>query len=87
YGLDSAEETVLVISIRNVKIQVFVSYVLILTFIHHVLLFSIEASRWELLQEVVIRSFLSTIFTFTTIFIVQYMSYSIEQRSRRQLLR
>lgn len=83
YGLDSNDEIVSVISIRSVKIQVFLSYVLILTFIHHLLLFSIEANHWGLFQEVMVRSFLSTIFTFTTVFIVQYIFYSLQQRSKR----
>lgn len=82
YGLDSDDEVVTDISIRSVRIQIFLSYVIILSFFHHLMLFTVEANDFRLFVQVVVRSLASTLLTFSAIFFTQYLSYSFERRSR-----
>jgi len=48
----------------------FLSYVTLLTFIHHFTLFFLEAFRWNEVFSIVGRTLLSTVFTVVLIYIV-----------------
>ncbi|GAB4339771.1 MAG: hypothetical protein OHK0038_19060 [Flammeovirgaceae bacterium] len=82
YGLDSDDEIITDISIRSVRIQIFLSYVVILSFLHHLMLFAIEANDFGLFFQVIIRSLASTLLTFAAIFFTEYLFYSLERRAR-----
>jgi hypothetical protein len=63
------------ISLAGMGIAWFLPYTLLLVFVHHLLLFLIEASRWELFFQSLLKTLLSTVFTGIVIFLTQYLFY------------
>lgn len=59
----------------------FFSYALLLTFIHHLCFFLVEASNFELIVDTLLKSLASTLFTFTVILILQ--AFYAESKRRR----
>jgi len=60
-------------SIRDLGIRWFVSYALILVFIHHMTLFFLEVFRFSGFFNTLQRALLSTVFTVTLVIISQYL--------------
>jgi rod shape-determining protein MreD len=67
-------------SIRDLGIRWFVSYALILVFIHHLTLFFIEVFRFSGFFDTLKRTVLSTIFTVVLIIISQYLFMKTSSR-------
>jgi len=63
------------ISLNHMGTQWFFSYTLILIFFHHLALFLIEASQWNLVLMALLKTLCSTAFTWTILMIIQYLFY------------
>lgn len=61
-----------VLSINSMGLTWFITYIVILTFIHHLVLFSLEASDFGLFLPVLLKVICSTIFTTGVIVITQF---------------
>lgn len=61
-----------VLSLKSMGLSWFVSYVTILTFVHHFILFSLEASDFGLILPILAKVIASTIFTTLVIIIIQF---------------
>lgn len=72
-GISRDLESGLQPSIQHMGFSWFVMYALILVFIHHLALFTIEVFRLSGLFSVFLRTLYSTLFTVVLIIIVQYM--------------
>lgn len=67
-------------NLKNMGIQWFFTYSLILVLVHHLLLFQLEVFRLNEFLITFTRSILSTIFTLVLIFITQYITGSSKKR-------
>lgn len=74
-------ETGMTPKLKIMGIEWFAAYSLILIFLHHLLLFFIEAGGFEMFLYTLLKVVASTLFTFVVILIIQYLFYS----SRRSL--
>jgi hypothetical protein len=70
------------LSLQGMGFEWFALYVLILTFIHHLVLFFVEASRLDLFFLTVLKAISSTIFTCIIIFLIQYLFYTSKSRAK-----
>lgn len=61
-----------VLSLNSMGLMWFITYIGSLTFIHHFVLFSLEASNWGLFFPVLLKVICSTIFTTSVIVITQF---------------
>lgn len=61
-----------VLSLNSMGLTWFVTYIGFLTFIHHLVLFSLEASDWGLFFPVLLKVICSTVFTTSVIVITQF---------------
>jgi rod shape-determining protein MreD len=61
-----------ILSLKSMGASWFLSYVVILTMIHHFVLFSLEASNFGLIVPIFIKVIASTIFTTLVIIIIQF---------------
>jgi hypothetical protein len=61
-----------VLSLNSMGLTWFITYIGTLTFIHHLVLFSLEASDWGLFFPVLLKVICSTIFTTAVIMITQF---------------
>lgn len=68
------------LSLQGMGFNWFATYVLILTFIHHLALFAIEASQLNLIFFTVLKAVASTLFTCVVIVLIQYLFYSPKNR-------
>lgn len=62
----------MILTLKSMGTAWFISYIGILTFIHHLLLFFLEASDFGLLLPTIIKVLASTIFTSLVILILQF---------------
>lgn len=69
-------ETGMTPKLKVMGIEWFSAYSLILIFLHHLLLFFIEAGGFEMFFYTLIKVIASTLFTFVVILIIQYLFYS-----------
>jgi len=60
------------LSLKSMGLIWFITYVAILTVIHHFVLFLLEASDWGLFLPVMVKVICSTIFTTTVVIIIQF---------------
>lgn len=60
------------LSLNSMGLTWFITYATILTFIHHFVLFLLEASDWGLFLPVIAKVICSTIFTTTVVVIIQF---------------
>jgi hypothetical protein len=61
-----------ILSLRSMGLTWFLTYMAALTFIHHFVLFLLEASDWGLFLPVLLKVICSTIFTTAVIVIIQF---------------
>jgi hypothetical protein len=61
-----------ILSLRSMGLTWFLTYTAALTFIHHFVLFLLEASDWGLFLPVLLKVICSTIFTTAVIVIIQF---------------
>lgn len=64
------------ISIKENGVGKFFQYTAILVFLHHLCLFSLQQFSGRLWLDVLVKTFASTIFTTSMIFIIQYIFFS-----------
>lgn len=57
--------------LKTYGLRWFMTYILIIVFFHHLVLFYVEAFRFEFFFRTLLRVFLSTVFTFLFIIIIQ----------------
>jgi hypothetical protein len=67
-------------NLRNMGIQWFLTYSVILVLVHHLLLFQLEIFRIDEFLITFTRSILSSVFTLVLIFIAQYLTGSSKKR-------
>lgn len=60
------------LSLNSMGLTWFITYATTLTFVHHFVLFLLEASDWGLFLPVIVKVICSTIFTTTVIVIIQF---------------
>ena len=69
------------LSLQGMGNDWFIPYILILTFIHHSVLFFLEAIQLDLFLFTLSKAVSSTLFTCVVIVLVQYLFYSSKSRS------
>ena len=69
-------ETGMTPKLKVMGIEWFTAYSLILIFIHHFILFFVEAGGFDMFWYTMVKVLASTVFTFVVILIVQYLFYS-----------
>ncbi len=69
-------ETGMTPKLKIMGVEWFAAYSLILIFLHHLVLFFVEAGGFEMFFYTLIKVVASTIFTFVVILIIQYLFYS-----------
>lgn len=77
----SGLENVQRITISSVGFSWFSIYALIMVFIHHLILFSIQVFNAQYFWNTLLKILVSTVFTYTTIIVLQYFFYT-ERRKR-----
>ena len=60
------------LSLNSMGLTWFITYATTLTFVHHFVLFLLEASDWGLFLPVIVKVICSTIFTTTVMVIIQF---------------
>ena len=68
-------ETGVMPSVHDMGYTWFLTYSLLMVFIHHLWFFTFEVFRLDLIQLIIFKTILSTIASFTIIFIFQYVFY------------
>lgn len=63
------------VSISSLGLQWFVSYSFLLILLHHLFLFFVEASSWILFFDTLVKAVSSTLLTFVTVLLMQYLFY------------
>ena len=74
-------ETNMRLSLQGMGNDWFIPYILILTFIHHSVLFFLEAIQLDLFLFTLLKVVSSTLFTCVVIVLIQYLFYSSKSRS------
>jgi hypothetical protein len=69
------------LNLQSMGIDWFIPYVLFLTFVHHTILFFIEASQLNLFLFTLLKIASSTVFTCVVIILIQYLFYTSKSRS------
>lgn len=72
-------ETGMMPKLKVMGIEWFAAYSLILIFLHHFILFFVEAGGFEMFLHTMLKVVASTIFTFVVILIIQYLFYSAKR--------
>jgi hypothetical protein len=73
-------EELYALTIRETGLIWFVRYVAILTFLHHLLLFSLQQFNFNLFFDVLIKTMSSTLFTGICVILIQYLFYTANDR-------
>lgn len=69
------------LSMQSMGNEWFIPYMLTLTFIHHAILFFVEASQFNLFLFTLLKAVSSTVFTCVIIVLIQYLFYTSKSRS------
>ncbi|QHT68619.1 Rod shape-determining protein MreD [Rhodocytophaga rosea] len=69
------------LNMQSMGLEWFLPYMLSLTFIHHTILFFVEASQLSLFLFTLLKVVCSTVFTCVIIILIQYLFYTSKSRS------
>lgn len=69
------------LTLQSMGMEWFAPYSLILIFLHHAVLFFVEASQFNLFFFTLLKTIASTAFTFVVVTVIQYLFFSAKSRS------